>query len=341
MAELQPHPHRGIFRRHPHEVARPSTTSEAQAISNTSVSEPIIDGTLVYPPTPLKQPGRVSGRTAAVALGSLIAAGAVGLGTLYGVIQSRNGDSPTSSTTTTENSGGVAGTPPPTSREGGAIATTPTTIPKTPEATPTPNVSPMETALNAGIIELRNSGDWEKYFTIISPEEADKLLQDANSAALNRDQYRVLLPFDPRNSPSLVIEEFTNPLSGTKNIGFDNIAPGTKITATLTGTTKSVVGYLGSTKGVVTTSSDGKGNFSAMVFHADNVSPQTIPESATKTGDIIQTISTNPTSAPIYTDEKFQGAMQVAYQEKIARTMRISNFLIVGGKIAFIGAPQK
>lgn len=80
-----------------------------------------------------------------------------------------------------------------------SVETFPTAT-STPEPTPTPQTSPVEQAIREGKIEIKEPQEWEKYFTMVSAEEARRLLAEAKE----KGEFKFLLPFDPRGSNVLL-----------------------------------------------------------------------------------------------------------------------------------------
>lgn len=106
------------------------------------------------------------------------------------------------------------------SRSPSATPSTPTKAP-----TPKPTENPVELAIKEGKLELKD-GDWEKYFVAITPEEAQELLKKTNEGITSNENFKFLLPFDPRKSPNLVLKD-TGFISSTnrsyKLLGINNL----------------------------------------------------------------------------------------------------------------------
>lgn len=106
----------------------------------------------------------------------------------------------------------------------------PTIVITPPETQKIDKKANVDAAVQKGILEVKE-GDFEKYFTAVTPEEAKKLLEEKGNSVF-------LLNLDPTKSPNLILQTLNIPtptgvvpLTGAKNIGQETIVyasePGT------------------------------------------------------------------------------------------------------------------
>ncbi|MCL5439025.1 MAG: hypothetical protein M1268_03480 [Patescibacteria group bacterium] len=101
-----------------------------------------------------------------------------------------------------------------------------------------PELSPVEQAIKNGKIELKTKQDWEKYFKVVTPEEAERLLAEANKEVTDVKDYKIILPF--RSTKELTISDFKFTIGDYEYnlLGIDNIPPGTTLYSPISGTLK-------------------------------------------------------------------------------------------------------
>lgn len=128
----------------------------------------------------------------------------------------------------------VSPTPARTTEPSRAPEPTPTKTAE-PTKTPEPTPNPVEVAIKEGKLELK--GDWDRYFTSVTAEEAEQLLKKANEGIISPENFKLILPFDPRKTPDLVLQDTGYTLSGkqAKLMGANNIPAGTTFYAQETG----------------------------------------------------------------------------------------------------------
>lgn len=105
----------------------------------------------------------------------------------------------------------------------------PTRVPVIPTKAPaTPEINYVEKAIKEGKIELKGEQDIEKYFILITPKEAEDLLNQANNNMRTDSDYTFLLNFDPRQAPNLIMSdiEFNMPQGKSTAIGIKNLPLG-------------------------------------------------------------------------------------------------------------------
>ncbi len=88
---------------------------------------------------------------------------------------------------------------------------------------PQNEISPLQQAIANGRLELAGEQDWERYFTPVTAGEAQSLLDAANAGGQTLDEVIILLNFDPRKAPNLVLKD----LGDSNAIGIGNIPVGT------------------------------------------------------------------------------------------------------------------
>ena len=95
----------------------------------------------------------------------------------------------------------------------------------------------VENAFKQGRLELINSGDWEKYFIPIKPDQVAKLLDITDASGSFGRDYRFILPFDPRLSTGLVVETVKKSERGQEQnvLVAKNIKSGTVFSSPFTG----------------------------------------------------------------------------------------------------------
>lgn len=123
----------------------------------------------------------------------------------------------------------------------------PPTVEPEPAPEPEPQLTPLEKAIQAGRLELNPNveNDWENYFTRVTVEEAEKLLEEANRDVAEAEDLKILFPFDPEGSRNLIIEIFKNhseAFPGWIMVGFNGLEPGTVFYAPYGGDVKLFIG---------------------------------------------------------------------------------------------------
>ena len=195
-----------------------------------------------------------------------------------------------------------------------------------------PQLSPVEKAIQAGRIEVKN-GEWDKYFIAINPTAAEALLAEGN---------KMIFPFDPRKSPNLVIEvyEWATPngspraFLALKNIGLETIsyAP--------------VSGQAANKRGAIDnqpTSSWGikKGNdIYSFGFPRNSVIPL-IPydqETDVSIGTPLMRVTANSETMPFYAGGGvYQAVGGMGLNSRVTTEINLAQLAQIEGRIAFIG----
>lgn len=116
----------------------------------------------------------------------------------------------------------------------------------TPEPTATPEVNYVAEAMKRGKLELKGEGDWEKYFTAVTPEEAEILLNKTNAEVTNEADFKFLFPLDPRQAPNLILETIDYPSNPIMKgmLGMRKILPGTIFYMPLNGEARYMTGSI-------------------------------------------------------------------------------------------------
>jgi len=129
--------------------------------------------------------------------------------------------------------------------------------------------SPLEQAIANGRLELQGEQDWENYFVPVTPEEVSSLY---SGEIINR----LLLPFDPRRSPNLILTDIKTGDEETE-LGVANLSPGT-ILYSPAGGTSAIYGFMGESGRVgdplylvAVASPDSLFNFSFMIRQGGDV----------------------------------------------------------------------
>lgn len=92
-------------------------------------------------------------------------------------------------------------------------------------------ISPVEQAIKEGKIEIKQPQEWEKYFTSITPQQAEELLTDPGN------KNKMVLPLSPKDAPNLMVDtiEFQSPFGRNTVIGIKNIPVGTVVYSPISG----------------------------------------------------------------------------------------------------------
>lgn len=196
-------------------------------------------------------------------------------------------------------------------------------------------ISPLEQAIKAGRIELSGPKDWEKYFVAITPQEAQQFLSDT----ANKD--KMLLPFDPRNSPNLVIENFEwNTPTGNHRafLGLKNLGVGTIFYASVPGIgtpTRGVLENMLSASGKVRTENDTY-SFSLSRASVESLLPYD-KQTPVELGDPIMEVVSVPELLPFYQGGGvYQAVGGMGRNSSIITEVYLTQLLTASNRFAFI-----
>ena len=216
----------------------------------------------------------------------------------------------------------------------GQVVITPDTFPVIPPVINTPELpklNPVDEAIRTGKIELTQPQEWEKYFIMITAEEAQRLL-DSNPGSM-------LFPIDPRNAPNLRIEnvEFQMPTGKATVIGISGIPVGEIVRTVASGNTEvTATSAVGGTILINTTIDSGNTHYGITTRRENSTPKRTLKDkSPVRIGTPVFTIGTKE---PIGFYPGEQQLIMESYKDgDTSYHNSISQFAQLSGKLAFVG----
>lgn len=212
------------------------------------------------------------------------------------------------------------------------------TAPTLPERISQP--SPVEQAIKEGKIEITQPQEWEKSYIAITPQEAEDLLADPN----NKD--KMLLPFDPTDSPNLVIKifEWNTPTGNHRAfMGLENITPGLTFYAPHKGDAKLTRGALEKMLSAGWNVKAGNNTYS-FILDRNSVKPllpydQLMP---VELGTPLMTIISDPALLPFYDGGGvYQAVGGMGLNSSIITEISFRDLLSMSGRFAFISQKNR